>query len=258
MPDLSNRRQHEKAIADLLVSIYGSIERAAKANPEAVDWEAYRQQIEQETVALLYLLYLDAAGVMNNSDSFRSIPSFRLDSPSLDNQAQGWARAYASALAREIIDTLREKVGQAIAMFRRGVALAAQRVSDALGSLVGTVTLRGTMQTPQGETVFATDWRDLLDALAAAFAVVFGAARAAVVAVTETTRTITAAEEWVRREFQAATGVLMKRRWRTENDAKVCPICNPLHQKLEADWPATLKAGPPAHPNCRCWLTYEV
>ncbi len=45
--------------------------------------------------------------------------------------------------------------------------------------------------------------------------------------------------------------------WNTERDAKVCPICSPLDKKREPDWVAKFPTGPPAHPNCRCHLTFE-
>ncbi len=45
--------------------------------------------------------------------------------------------------------------------------------------------------------------------------------------------------------------------WYTENDAKVCPICRPLHGKPIDQWPFALQGGPPAHPRCRCWLVWE-
>lgn len=39
-------------------------------------------------------------------------------------------------------------------------------------------------------------------------------------------------------------------------DDRVCPICEPLHKRLESDWRDQFPLGPPAHPNCRCHLEY--
>jgi hypothetical protein len=40
--------------------------------------------------------------------------------------------------------------------------------------------------------------------------------------------------------------------WQTSNDERVCPICGPKHGKEITDG-----KFPPAHPRCRCWVTYE-
>ena len=45
--------------------------------------------------------------------------------------------------------------------------------------------------------------------------------------------------------------------WNTEEDERVCPICNPLDGLREEAWIREFPFGPPAHPQCRCWLTYE-
>lgn len=48
------------------------------------------------------------------------------------------------------------------------------------------------------------------------------------------------------------------RLWYTERDAKVCPICRPLHRQTREKWEPVSPGGPPAHFNCRCWLTYRI
>lgn len=52
------------------------------------------------------------------------------------------------------------------------------------------------------------------------------------------------------------------KQWHTVDDDHVCPVCDPLHEvelpfaeNFESlDWTGE---GPPAHPGCRCWLTYR-
>lgn len=44
--------------------------------------------------------------------------------------------------------------------------------------------------------------------------------------------------------------------WKTERDAKVCPICGPLNGAKRDTWNQQFPSGPPAHPNCRCWIDY--
>lgn len=45
--------------------------------------------------------------------------------------------------------------------------------------------------------------------------------------------------------------------WNSERDSKVCPICRPLNGKPLRNWGSDFPDGPPAHPNCRCWLDYK-
>jgi len=44
--------------------------------------------------------------------------------------------------------------------------------------------------------------------------------------------------------------------WQTSGDEKVCEICGPLDGKAEDEWDDP--EGPPAHVNCRCWMTTRV
>ena len=121
-------------------------------------------------------------------------------------------------------------------------------------------------------------------------AVVFSPSRATGIAITEITRTISQAEAAAARanatkatrderyptrageplspdevqlnapprdprEPLRAPGQLIY--WITANDAAVCPICGPLHQREYADWAERFPDGPPAHPRCRCYLEWE-
>jgi hypothetical protein len=64
-------------------------------------------------------------------------------------------------------------------------------------------------------------------------------------------------------------------RWITEKDDQVCPLCRPLHNKVPDLWGLVLEnalapggsraqdevianGGPPAHPNCRCYLKTQA
>ncbi|MGQ9491728.1 MAG: phage head morphogenesis protein [Anaerolineae bacterium] len=83
----------------------------------------------------------------------------------------------------------------------------------------------------------------------------FGPVRAKMIAVTEVTRAYAEANQQV---FQQ-TGV-PRRRWNTAHDELVCPVCGPLNQvvvDITEPFPGGL-ALPPAHPNCRCWITPVV
>lgn len=76
--------------------------------------------------------------------------------------------------------------------------------------------------------------------------------RAEMIAITETTRAAVEGERAMVDELTKETGVAMIPIWQTANDERVCPICGPKHGK-----PITDGKFPPAHPNCRCWVTYE-
>jgi hypothetical protein len=76
--------------------------------------------------------------------------------------------------------------------------------------------------------------------------------RAQMIAVTETTRASVEGERSLVWQLEKENGVRMTPVWQTANDERVCPICGPKHGK-----PITDGQYPPAHPNCRCWVTYE-
>jgi hypothetical protein len=81
---------------------------------------------------------------------------------------------------------------------------------------------------------------------------IFGAVRAEAIAVTEVTRAASLGEQQIAAEI-ASMGVDMVPVWQTNNDELVCTICGPRHnQEIEDNF------FPPAHPRCRCWLTYEL
>jgi SPP1 gp7 family putative phage head morphogenesis protein len=81
-------------------------------------------------------------------------------------------------------------------------------------------------------------------------------ARASAIAVTETTR---AFAEGNKIGYQAAG--IKRIRWQTNNDELVCPVCGPLNQQVKpigeafGEFNGRQIDAPPAHPNCRCWIT---
>jgi hypothetical protein len=76
--------------------------------------------------------------------------------------------------------------------------------------------------------------------------------RAEMIAVTETTRAAVEGERALVEALQKESGIGMAPIWQTSNDERVCPICGPKHGKHITDG-----QYPPAHPRCRCWVTYE-
>lgn len=83
--------------------------------------------------------------------------------------------------------------------------------------------------------------------------------RAENTAVTETTTTISAGQRFGAREFENEyPGLTLLEIWVTERDSRVCPICSPLEGTNGDEWGQQFPDGPPAHPNCRCELKFEI
>lgn len=139
----------------------------------------------------------------------------QFDPAVINTAAAKWAREYAYNLVRGITDTTRAAVSQAVTKF---------------------------VETP-GMT--RAELEKLLEPT-------FGPVRAEMIAVTEVTRAYSEATNGYQRLLSEEYGITMVRVWKTRNDELVCPICGPLNEKAEDDWPADLQGGPPAHPRCRC------
>lgn len=87
----------------------------------------------------------------------------------------------------------------------------------------------------------------------------FGERRAAMIAVTEYTRSASNATSTYK-EYLDDYGIKTVRIWNTENDeiVKQCPICYPLNNKPESVWAERFPDGAPAHPRCRCDISLKV
>ena len=90
----------------------------------------------------------------------------------------------------------------------------------------------------------------LIDSLAPAF----GTQRASLIASTEVTRAFAEANRIAYDE----SGVVTAYQWQTAADERVCPICGPLHGKQAQKGQRFNGLFPPAHPNCRCWISPVV
>lgn len=74
---------------------------------------------------------------------------------------------------------------------------------------------------------------------------------------TETTRAISAGELALVGRLETSLGWVIKKIWFTERDEDVCTLCEPL-DKTDEDFFMDRVGPPPAHIDCRCWLTYKV
>lgn len=51
---------------------------------------------------------------------------------------------------------------------------------------------------------------------------------------------------------------LLQWRWNAVLDPRTCPVCRPLHRRIEADPQDFPQGPPPLHPRCRCVLIPEI
>jgi hypothetical protein len=138
--------------------------------------------------------------------------------------AQAWAQAYARDLAKGIMGTTTAQLAGAL-----------QQFASTPGVTVGDVAAR----------LFSPE---------------VNLSRSYTIATTEITRAYSEANQIAGRQLaREYPDLKMVKRWATNNDDRVCPLCGPLNQKeipLSEPYQAGGKefAGPPLHPNCRCWL----
>lgn len=83
----------------------------------------------------------------------------------------------------------------------------------------------------------------------------FGYSRAESVAITETTEAISQGEHYGAAEL-AALAIMLIPVFVTEEDDRVCSICDPLNRQRQNVWQGQFPTGPPCHPNCRCRLEW--
>lgn len=88
-----------------------------------------------------------------------------------------------------------------------------------------------------------------LEELTDRLALIYPAARAEMIGVTEITRIYAAGN----RAAWQASGVVEGYRWQTARDDRVCPVCGPLQGSTYGI--DDTESLPPAHPRCRCWVT---
>lgn len=90
----------------------------------------------------------------------------------------------------------------------------------------------------------------------------FSPANASRIAITETTRALYEGGLLLAEEARGA-GFPLIGYWYTRADERVCVICEPVHGTPEVEpgiWDSEgiLIPGPPAHPNCGCWIEYSL
>jgi len=161
-------------------------------------------------------------------------------------------------IERDIFGVVKRQTGTAI-----NWELAAERALQWLASYVPELTYAGVYGLQSGTLAafrreigrYIADKRTM-GQLRESLAREFGEGRANRIAVTEVTRTFMEGNLASWRE----SGVTDGKQWNTNRDEIVCPICRPLNDTVVAlNEPFNAGGlrvdGPPAHPNCRCWVS---
>lgn len=252
--EIPNRRQLETGYAVRmeqltkkhrreLVRLLGSPPDPSKV-PESF-WQEVRDEMERENATLLLLLFLASA----RYHAFGSVKEPTTQS-NIGDTLQSEAERYGNERSREVADSYATTSRERFQTF-------ADEVRTIQTAPASTTVDPPTI--PNNAPPIPTVRRlpDLTpeerERITRGFDKVFGKGRAKSIAITETTQAQSAGgDAGVRHTFGTSLGDL----WITENDARVCPICSPLHRTRREFWGLKYVNGPPAHPNCRCVVAY--
>lgn len=190
--------------------------------------EAYFAQFaEDDDEALMELLLPILSEAAKEGASGAALPDgVSVDWALVNENAVAWAKKYAAQLVTKINESTKQLLADAIS-----------KHLSTPGSTLGDLQkeIQGVMTASDG--------------------------RARLIAQTEITRSYAEGNLATWKE----SGAIEKKRWRTNNDSKVCEICAPLNGKVIGldesfgeDVFGEEMDGPPAHPGCRCWVTPVV
>jgi len=201
--------------------------KAIEDLPKRLDkkfWDNENRELLAEILPLLSGSAEEAA--LFSAETIEGATGIGVDWTLVNTAAAKWARGHAGKLVRGINETTRANVGQHVAEF-----------VETPGATIGTLR-RKLAQLPS-----------------------FNDNRARMVAVTETTRSYKEGNRATVRTYEAEGLFTWERTWHTNRDDLVCELCRPLHGKkaegLDGEYPLGGADGPPRHPRCRCWETYE-
>ncbi|MCK5645095.1 MAG: hypothetical protein KAJ19_30120 [Gammaproteobacteria bacterium] len=195
--------------------------------PKRLDVNFWRNENEELLALFLPLISKAAVGGASTLEAQTEALGLMLDWTLPNAEAVEWARRYSYKLIKGINATTKTGMQRVLSSWL-----------DTPGSAMG----------------------DLFGALDEMFA--FGQSRAQMIGVTEVTRAYFEGNQAAARATEAEGLVKWKKTWQTNNDALVCVVlCAPLHGKsvigTDKEFPDGAGQGPPRHPRCRCWATYE-
>ena len=195
------------------------------ANVPQSFWQKVISELNGQFVPLLTDVYLEQAEFLVSS-----LP-VGVDWGLINQRAVTWAQSYSYQLVQGITNTTQKLIRDAVSNFFEQ--------SMTMGDL---------------ETIIGR---------------AFGPVRAEMIAVTEVTRAASEAEVQIGEEM-AGEGLFLDAVWKTNNDELVCPICAPLNGKKAEGYRGKRRPywihptkrteidPPPAHPRCRCWISWEI
>lgn len=211
-------RRKARALRDLLART----PQAAKAGA----WEddllrlLQKSDLERELTRLFGAAALDGVALLGES------VRVSVDLSGANVEAATWARKYVGQMLRDVNKTTRDVVRRAVTYY---VTTPGVTLGDAMKLMP------------------------------------FDAMRARRVATTEITRAYAQGNQIGADALaQQFPGLRVVKKWWTNRDSRVCPICAPLHGTTVANdesFTATDDGPvfqPPAHPNCRCWTSFNT
>jgi SPP1 gp7 family putative phage head morphogenesis protein len=203
------------------LDIESEADARALADDGSTFWDAFKAALLPGLVAYLITAAKHGAKETQTEKQFK-LPGRLLAGVSweeVNRDAQAWAERYAGQLIRGVTETAREDVRRALAAWAES-----------------------------GEP---------LDALTTRITQIVGdPGRARTIAQTESTQAFAEGNT----QAWSAAGV-EARRWFTVVDERVCPTCSALHDQVRPmgepfeDNDGNTYDNPPAHPNCRCFLS---
>lgn len=230
MPDLSNRRQHEREIETAMLLLLRKQELHLVDDPNNPPWGAWESETAGALLQPLAGTYGKAFGKLGKQNSLD------VNDEEIARLAMVWALLYSASVAREIVGSTREATTAAL---RRAATEGIAR-EEALAP---------TFDRPRVERISITETTR---------AVTAGEREAAQrIRQAEIERRAAGVDDEGRIGERPTFDPLMTAIWNTEQDGLVCPICRPLHGTPEDEWPQPID-GPPAHPRCRCWVEWEI
>lgn len=278
MPDLPNRQRSESMIESAIMPIFRRWAREIRRATTTVDPLTVNQS-ERESIQLALADPFVRASARMAADF-----GIKFDE-SLSAISTLFIVNFADAIADSLASVTNQKVAAAIAEIEEGERQAA---TDAVKPEKTAVDLQTKNLKATVETVVGAGKSIGRKVLGKIMSLWLSAKRAAKIAVTETTRMVTAGERivanvWNRTvgrkagaESEIAAAIAeqsgdeipvsdqtikepskLVARWFTESDDRVCPLCQPLHKLYEWQWPSDV-TGSPRHVRCRCWLEWEI
>jgi len=283
MPDLANRLDIEQRLTDVLALVYDGI----AAQGIDVDWAAAEEAVRDAMLPELVVIW-DAAGeamgeVLDAIAPEDAKPVAVVAQPApkeepkqlaaevakqvIANRKDVWAKAAAEV---EKIDPPQdeEPIARDALLLYLLYGLPRRRTADDVG---GFEPLRGgvlkQMSPGLQNQLVSLERYELSDAWRAhlaeyvppgGLASTLNRDAAERTAVTTTTGANSQSERKAADDFEKRTGVKVVAYWVTERDSRVCKTCQALGGQPERVWLSEFPDGPPAHVNCRCWLSWDV